>query len=156
LMETLGEALARLGFILRSGGAEGADSAFEKGAMRGMDGLFEPWPEIYLPWPNFNGRPDGPDHVSPSTEALNVAAQYHPAWDRLSPGGKLLHGRNTHQVLGSECDWPSEFLVCWTPRGKGGGGTGQALRLAAAFHVPAYDLAIPEIESLFRERMNEL
>ena len=144
LMELLGEKLAREGWTLRSGGATGADSAFEKGAMRGMDAeLLEPWPEIFLPWPNFNGRPDGPDWPAPSPEAYEIAARFHPAWDRMSRGGQSLHARNVHQVLGWRVDKPvlSKFVVCWTPRARGGGGTGQAIRVAKHYRVPVIDLA---------------
>ncbi len=39
--------LSRKGVVLRSGGADGADSSFEKGASTGLK-------EIYLPWKYFN------------------------------------------------------------------------------------------------------
>jgi len=39
--------LELLGYTLRSGGANGADTAFEEGCCR---------KELYLPWPGFNGR----------------------------------------------------------------------------------------------------
>ncbi|MDE2100523.1 MAG: hypothetical protein KGL39_24985 [Patescibacteria group bacterium] len=148
LMESIGYLLARDGWTLRSGGAEGADSAFERGAMRGMDGeLLEPWPEIFLPWSGFNNRPLGPDFVEPQAEAFQVAAKYHPAWDRLSQGGRRLHARNVHQVLGSDLDKPikSGFVICWTKGGKGGGGTGQAIRIAEAHDVPIEDLGREEV-----------
>lgn len=38
------------GFILRSGGADGADTAFESGVVS------SDMKEIYLPWKGFNGR----------------------------------------------------------------------------------------------------
>lgn len=148
LMESLGLRLARDGWTLRSGGAPGADSAFERGAMRGMDQeLLEPWPEIYLPWPNFNGRPDGPDRVVAQQEAFEIASRHHPAWFRLSRGAKMLHARNVHQVLGPNVaePTPSKFVLCWTKGGKGGGGTGQAIRVAGVYGVPVYDLGVPEV-----------
>lgn len=144
-MEHVGEALAKLGWTLRSGGADGADSAFERGAFRGMDPvLLEPWPEIFLPWEGFNGRPVGPDFLNPQPEAFEIAADYHPAWLRLSRGAKALHARNVHQILGPDVTKPrlSTFVLCWTPGGKGGGGTGQAIRVAKGYGVPVVDLGM--------------
>lgn len=142
IMRNLGYVHAKLGWTLRSGGAEGADSAFEQGAFQGMElDVLEPWPEIFLPWEGFNGRPVGPDHLEPLPAAYEIAEQFHPAWDRLTQGGKRLHARNAHQILGPGLDNLSEFVVCWTPGGKGGGGTGQALRMARHYEIPIYDLA---------------
>ena len=141
-MEEIAFCLAKEGWTLRSGGAPGADTAFEKGAYRGMDvELFEPWPEIYLPWPDFNNHPMGPDFVTPAQWTFNIAAQFHPAWYRLKPAGKLFHARNVHQVLGpTENSTKSKFIICWTKDSKGGGGTGQAIRIAKAHNIPIYDL----------------
>ena len=49
-MAELAEELAGKGYTLRSGGAGGADKAFEKGC-DAVDGK----KEIYLPWEGFNG-----------------------------------------------------------------------------------------------------
>lgn len=138
------------GWTLRSGGAPGADSAFERGAMRAMDGdLLEPWPEVYLPWEGFEGRPVGPDHLSPYPGAAEVAERFHPAWRYLSRGAKLLHARNVHQILGQNVAEPrlSAFVLCWTKDAKGGGGTGQALRVAAGYGVPVFDVADPSVRA---------
>lgn len=141
-MRGLAHDLEDLGYTLRSGGAEGADSAFESGTTRANR-------RIYLPWQGFNGKTGIViGHVPTYTE---IARQHHPAWNKLSPGGKALHTRNVAQVLGF---WPesqkSEFVVCWTPGGLGGGGTGQAIRIANAYSVPVYDIGNEErLEALF-------
>lgn len=131
-MTRLAMQLRDLGYVLRSGGANGADSAFERGA--GTDKL------IYLPWVKFNGH-DSPYHEV-TAQAMAIAATHHPAWSRLNEYARRLHGRNTYQVLGLGLNVKSDFLVCWTPQGKGGGGTGQAIRLAQAYGIPVYDLAV--------------
>lgn len=123
--------LSTAGYTLRSGGAVGADSAFEAGAYL---------KEIYLPWPRFNDNESPLHRVSP--EALAIAARLHPTWLRLNKHAQLLHGRNTCQVLGGDCKTKADFVICWTKGGKGQGGTGQAIRLAQAFGIPVYDLAI--------------
>ena len=123
--------LSTAGYTLRSGGAVGADSAFEAGAYL---------KEIYLPWPRFNDN-ESPLHTV-RTDALTIAARLHPAWSRLGPYAQALHGRNTYQVLGEDCKTKSDFVICWTKGGKGQGGTGQAIRVARSYGVPVYDLAV--------------
>jgi hypothetical protein len=75
-----------------------------------------------------------------------LASQFHPAWDRLSYGARMLHARNVHQVLGANILAPvfSSFVVCWTRDGLGGGGTGQAIRIAERYNVPVFDLGLPK------------
>lgn len=126
------------GYTLRTGHAPGADQAFELGA-----GTMA---EIYLPWPRFEA--DTPlcigakVYYKPKPSAFNIAGSFHPAWHRVTHGGRLLHARNAHQILGWDLKTPVEFVVCWTPSGKGGGGTNQAIRIAKHYDIPVYDLAI--------------
>lgn len=128
----IAKVLHKYGFILRSGYAEGADIAFEKGAYIRK--------EIYLPWHGFNGAPDyHPYYVVNSRKAMEIAAQHHPAWNRCSPAARKLHARNSHQILGLNLNNPSLFVLCWTPEGSGRGGTGQALRIAKNYNIPIFD-----------------
>jgi len=123
-MTRLAQVFQSEGYILRSGAAEGADTAFELGAGDAK--------HIYLPWPRFNGHSST---LLPTPEAYALAAKHHPAWDRCSPGARSLHARNCHQVLGLDLATPVEFVCCWTKDGRASGGTGQAIRLAYAFDV---------------------
>jgi len=129
-MTKIARKLALRGYTLRSGAAPGADSAFEAGAGDAK--------EIYLPWPRFNGNTSRLCY--PSAAALEMAAKFHPAWDRCSQGAQKLHARNCHQILGDDLMTPVRFVVCWTRAGAGGGGTGQALRIAKAEEIPIFDL----------------
>lgn len=131
LMAELAADLALRGWILRSGGANGADTAFESGAPPGQK-------EIYLPWPMFKNNPS-PLCIPPEI-AFEIAERYHPAWHRLDDKGKPLMARNTQQVLGENCDDPANLLICYTVDGLARGGTSQALRLAAAYRVPVINL----------------
>lgn len=135
--------LADAGWILRSGGAEGADAAFE-------GGLASHHPrEIFLPWPGFNAHRSR--FCAPTREALELAAQFHPAWDRLTQGARRLHARNMHQILGADLQSPVAFVLCWTKEGKGAGGTGQALRLAQSRQIPVFDFGKgPQVRDEFR------
>lgn len=131
IMYCIANALANDNWILRSGGAEGADSAFEAGAAK---------KRIYLPWNNFNGKTvDGVNYIVPPY-AESWVMDYHPDAEYLSPAAKKLMSRNTYQMLGDDLQSPSAFIVCWTQGGKLKGGTAQALRIAADYKIPRYNL----------------
>jgi hypothetical protein len=126
--------LAERGYILRSGGAEGADAAFENGAGKAK--------EIFLPWRGFNQNDS--QLYEPSQRATELAESYHPAWLSLSEAVRKLMARNTHQILGQDCNTPVDFVVCYTKAGAGKGGTGQALRIAEDHQIPVIDLGFFE------------
>ena len=125
--------LAKEGYILRSGGAEGADTAFEDGC--DCEGGAK---EIYLPWRAFNGNRSL--LYTPSTDTYEISAKFHPTWQRLSQPVRKLMARNAHQVLGADCKSPVRGIICWTSDGEASGGTGQAIRIAAHYHIPVYNL----------------
>ena len=127
--------LAKNGWTLRSGHADGADMAFELGAKAGKGNM-----EIYIPWRGFNGASDQCIWTKPTEEDEQIAAKFHPAWDKLSSAAKLLMVRNTYQLFGNDYQTRSEFVICWTPNGNGQGGTGQAIRMANHYGIPVFDL----------------
>lgn len=127
----IGTAFEELGFILRSGGALGADTAFESGLN------LEESKEIYLPWELFNQHPS--DRWPATPEAHEIARHFHPAWERCNHVARAFHARNSHQVLGQNCNDPVNFVICWTFDGNGGGGTGQAIRIANHWNIPVID-----------------
>lgn len=139
---------SKKGFTLRSGGAEGADKAFEIGCDRTSGKK-----EIYLPWRGFE-HSDSKLIVS-NDKAYEIAQSFHPNWDRLTDGAKKLQARNSHQVLGFDLDTPSNFIICWTKNGKGQGGTGQALRIAEHYKIPILDAgkytSVDEIKTGLKE-----
>ena len=126
-MRRIAKSLRDQGFILRSGGADGADRAFEAGA--------GPAKEIYVPWDGFNDSRDGA--VPPDMQgAMELAARHHPGWRNCSPAARAIHARNVCIVLGGDLATPSAFLLCWTADCRASGGTGQAVRVARAYGVP--------------------
>jgi hypothetical protein len=145
-MRELAAKLAGGGWVLRSGAAPGADSAFEAGAPENLR-------EIYLPWDGFQ-RSSSPlviRSLPVFEQAMAIASEHHPAWSRLSRPSRLLMARNACQVLGTHLNEPSRFLVCWAPqpvldtqgRVKNAlGGSGLAIRLAYAHGVPVFHLGI--------------
>lgn len=137
VMTSLAIFLSFRGWVLRSGGAEGADASFEAG---GND------KEIYLPWPKFNGNQSRLCRVT--EEAIQKSLTFHPTPHKLSDAVRKIMGRNLYQIVGWDLASPSKFVVCWTPfptedawdSSLGVGGTGQALRIAHHYNVPIYNL----------------
>lgn len=138
-MKSLAQTLARNKFFLRTGGADGADTAFEEGAK--LEGNQY---QLFLPSAGFNGR----DGFSNITEAsMKMAARYHPAWSRCPSFVRMLHARNAYQVLDVHLNKPSAFLVCWTQdgatthaeRSMDTGGTGTAISIASEYGVPVFN-----------------
>lgn len=138
LMTSLAVKLASADWVLRTGGAKGADRAFLDGASSGCT-------EVYLPWPEYEGNFDF-RLARPSQLAYEIAARHHPAWATCSRAVRALHARNCHQVLGEALNDPASFIVCYTPDGsltgdsRKAGGTGQALRVAKTAGVPVFNL----------------
>jgi hypothetical protein len=142
-MEKIAILYKGLGCILRSGGAKGADSAFEKGA----GGL----KEIY--------KADINKVVSPELykKARKIAKAHHGAWHKCSEYAKALHSRNVFQVLGADLVTPSMCLICWTPDGCKSlsertietGGTGTAISVASYHSIPIFNLCVESDRGYF-------
>jgi hypothetical protein len=136
--------LAYHDLVLRSGAAGGADAAFEAGCPPHQK-------EIFLPWNGFNGRRFQDEktlYYGVCDRAKEIASQFHPAWDKLTPAIRCLMARNTYQVLGPALDDPVLFVLCWTPEGKSGGGTGQAIRIAKGLDIPVFDFGAMSLEEI--------
>lgn len=112
----------KAGYILCSGGAQGADTAFADGA-----GLME----IYRP-----------ENATP--EAIAIAKEHHPNWGACNTYTRRLHGRNAQILLGKKLDQPVKFVICWTPGGRVTGGTGLGLRIAETYNIPVINLGSDE------------
>ena len=138
--------LSKNNYILRSGSADGADSAFALN-------IDDDKKQIFLPWKGFNNNWD---YKYPITEkSLKIAEEFHPAWEKCSNGAKKLHARNCFQVLGYDLNSPSEFIICWTKGGKLVGGTAQALRISIKHNIKIYNLAIEKDKKYWEKKINE-
>lgn len=151
IMRWIANQLYKKGYTLRSGGAPGADQAFEQGLALADSNrsAIQSKAEIYLPWANFeldNRTWISPRLSEPTEEAREFSKAFHPYWAGLSQGARKLMARNAHQVLGPDISKPvfSDFIICWTPGGKGQGGTGQALRIANEYNIAVWDMANDE------------
>ena len=153
MMTFIAKCLAEHSYTLRSGAADGADSAFEAGAIK---------KEIYLPWKGFNKHSS--HYYVLNEKALQIASQNHPVWSKLTPAAQKLHGRNVYQVLGYDLDLPSDFVICWTKDGCESyirrtyltGGTGTALSIASKNNIPIFNLSNADcyerLQNFLRER----
>ncbi len=145
LFAKIAKGLAAKNFVLRSGGADGADSFFEAGCKE-VGGQME----IYLPWRGFNKNTSKLFTQRPEDFAL--AAVHHPGWPNLKEPVRKLMARNVRQVGNKECgDTLVSFVLCWTPEGKGSGGTGQALRIAKSLNIRIFDFGKNETLEEFRK-----
>jgi hypothetical protein len=143
-MENIGMRMALLGWTLRSGKAkppligrkpdtDSADLAFERGCnMVGGKAVIR----VATLW----------------QPALDHAATFHPNWSACSEHARALHARNSQIMLGdSDTDFndPVAVVVCWTEGGAVKGGTGQALRIAAAKNIPVFNLAVTPADAFW-------
>lgn len=140
-MKEVARILAHEGWILRSGGADGADLAFEDGCDNANGQK-----EIFLPWKGFNKNKSS--FVDPTREMFDMAREIHAKWEILSMGSKKLHARNCAQVLGYDLNTPSSVIICWTVDGKTKGGTATAIKIADKNGIPVINLGKNEFKNI--------
>lgn len=172
LMTQIGREVEAMGGMLRSGGAGGADLAFEAG-WRNASAC-----EIYHPWAGFKPQIGGKDVDvariirrkrpqqgvgSPIVltgdmleRAREIAKASHPAWNECSRGAQALHTRNVPQILGASLNRPSDLVICWTPDGRASGGTGQAMRLAQRKKIQIVNLKRREDRAAIEEALERI
>lgn len=148
--------LAKKGFVLRSGAATGADTAFEVG----HDSVDNNGKEIYVydsrkcPQPGYI-LVDGSEDI-----AMTLSIKFHPRGSKLSHDNRITHARNCCQVLGRNCqEEESKMVICWTPDGVtrgidttiNTGGSGQVIRVASSFNIPIFNIRnLSDLDSLIK------
>ena len=153
IAQTLGDA----GTALSTGGADGADKAFETGALRTDAPI-----TVHTPWPGYNGYRPGRDpetdidivHPKPAATIegrgyAELAREHHPYWKRCGRGARALFVRNVSILAGALDDdggiLPVRAVIAWTPNGlpvgREAGGTGHTLRTAASLDIPCVNLS---------------
>lgn len=162
LFKEIGKDLGNVGYTLRSGGADGADKAFELGADNS-----DTKPEIYLPWSGFNHSTSkyNPTEYPYSEEEMLFTSRIHPKWSNCTPSTRKLHYRNTRVIIGcpqihGERLQMSRFVICWTERGITKGGTAQAIRLAQYLKIPIFNFGMcknaKETDALMGQIINKI
>lgn len=159
-MYKIAKELESLGYVGQSGGAIGADKAFE--------GANQPWEKEdgtvagtkeftrsksnVTKWAKYS---DGKNIASKfvvfkssdsNDKVRNIAKEIHPKKQKLSEKDGLdLHARNTFQVFGKNLDTPVDFVLFYAQEQKDSirpkGGTGQAVEMARLKGIPTINMA---------------
>ena len=157
-MREIAERLGERGWRLRTGGADGADSAFAAAAPPDRR-------EVIVPWRGYNGLDARAGDtragdtraghgsacrvLTPAEiEAMRPHAElHHYAWERCTAKVRDLHARNVAVLLGTDLKQPAHAVVCWTKDGRDIGGTGLAIRLAQHRGIPVLNLAEMDVRA---------
>ena len=142
LMTEIALYISEYDWTLRSGGADGADTAFEMGSTN---------KEIYLPWQAFNNRRSdlflfgknvnsgvAQSYAEKVWETRYNEGQVKVPWDSLKEITKKFMIRNIFQLFGQQMNDISKLIFCWTQDGLASGGTGMAIRTAELFNEAQY------------------
>lgn len=148
LMTEIAAILERKNYILRSGGAIGADTAFEKGVVKNKEIFYTD--DYAVNGERFTYERSDLDFAD------KILKTYHPAYQvkngKKGPGIKnikavKLLSRNTFQVFGvGTKTLNSDFVICYTSDGAetvttfDTGGTGQAIRISYDYDIKVYNL----------------
>lgn len=157
LMQLIAFKLAEQGWVLRSGAAEGADTAFYRGVVEYVSktphAKIERHADIYIPWNTF-GKFDLAQHPEVKVlkdydynRANEIAATVVDHWENCNIAAKSLHSRNVFQILGTQFNQPVKMCICWsepTVDGDIKGGTRTAWALAKRHNAKCINLAIRE------------
>jgi hypothetical protein len=140
LMIRMGHGFGQHSWLLRSGGADGADSAFEQGCDKANGPK-----EIYIPWTGYNKNQS--QLTKPTQAALEIAERFHEGWRMCRSPVRLLFGRNCHIILGQELNNPVSCIICYTPKGRGikptsKGGTSHSIRVGLHYNIPIFDIGL--------------
>lgn len=130
LLREIGMILGRSQWILRSGGAEGSDSAFEEGC-----DIVKGKKEVYLPWRGFRGKQGIIYRETP--EMVEIIHQNHPNPGSLTRSARKLIGRDYLEIMGGY-EEKSDVVIYWTD--KESGGTIYTVNLARKLGIPVYNV----------------
>jgi hypothetical protein len=131
--------------LLRSGGADGADMAFEEGC-----DMSNGKKEIFLPWKGFNNNKS--EYVIDFFEhiwAYDLAYNRFPWIQEQKKSVQNLIARNMQQVLGENGDDPVDMVICWTDADKGG--TNYAMTIARDNKIPVHNMYEVDIEEVLKD-----
>ncbi len=161
ICEKLGAWVVQCGHTLHTGNASGADQAFARGANQIRPDLVH----LHLPWPMFEGTAIHAENVVHNLNDMpehqlnmykSVAYQHHPAWGRLSQGVHKLMLRNSSIMIPTVVpEGPGfkgvlvDMCLALPSNKRGGGGTGQGMRIAQNTTIRLVDLRGYEQPQLF-------
>lgn len=150
----IGREMARQDNTLISGGAEGADISFQRGACSWDTNLCEIW----LPYNTFNKKDHitGCLHLVPDNEEWGVAERYLvdnniiPWWGKMKHTSKIFHIRNYYQIFG--LDHKSELVIyCADEKNRNvSGGTRTAVEIARFEGIPTCNIRYDNLSDYYK------
>lgn len=129
----IAEFFAKKGWVLRTGGAIGCDSA----GLAGFRKVAGSKIELYLPWQGYEDHYGG---ILWSQENWNEAAKLHLHWDTMKLNSKIFHSRNVAIALGVDNEQPADVVVCWTLNGEAVGGSAMVISVAKQRKIKLFNL----------------
>lgn len=149
-IKRLANELESFGFTLRTGGTAGTEEAFEV-SVKDM--------ELHLPFNNYNNKQSSFAFIN--KKAYVIAKLFHPTYDTLPDKVTLFLAKNARLLLGKDLKSPALFLLCWSEDGCESsaaktmktGNVGHAIAIAAALHLPIFNLAKPDAERRLKEHL---
>ncbi len=153
LMTKAAEYLDGLGYTLRSGAADGADTAFEKGAtkkeiFKGFDPAGETEVKIaHEIHPDLKGAMNASKNKKIKAKLAEGATQQEAekSGERSAWAVQNLMARNTNQVFGKNLDSSVDFVLFYAKETdnplRPKGGTGQAVEMARRKGIPTINMA---------------
>lgn len=130
------------GFLLRSGGAMGSDTAFQNGSEHHIiyktdETIIHNGTDITIEQSICNNK-----------ELRRIAKEHYPFWDNSPPGTRDLMTRNVAILLGPNVDSKARMVVCYC-RDEDSGGTAMGIRVAKEYGIPVYNLFNENIRQIF-------
>lgn len=148
IMTELAGELEKAGYVLRSGGARGADTFFERGVIDPRN------KQVFIHDEPARGKRHDPRSGIYNAKlyanyptAVKIASEVHGHWQRCSQVAREMHARNVYQVLGQDLAdgrW-SSCVICWAVpdiHGVPEGGTRTAWLVAERYGIKRYNLAV--------------
>lgn len=158
MMTNISSQLEKSGWLLSSGGAQGADQAFEDGVssieanriILATNGNHGKWAsQGYIVFTDLS--PDVQQYCK------DIVFKIHPAPDKLKPFPLLLHSRNVIQIMGEDLNTWVKFVLYYAQEDKYGvpkGGTRTAVLLAKSLGIPAFNMLHDEVIQRLKRRYN--
>lgn len=148
-MQAIAYIICKQGHTLRSGKADGADLAFQRGLELAYFETKQGSGEIYLPFENWHRQYCSLWDIyvrSPNSiqKSLTIVSKVHGNWKKVRPEYRAYHIRNAFQVMGPRVseDEVSSFVLFWAPEVDDivSGGTATAVHLARSLNIPTFNM----------------
>jgi len=163
LLTAIGASLVTAGWIVHSGGAQGADQAFARGAAHALGTTVHPAGGlvIHLPWASYErAAADAAVRQSGGRALIDTQPFTPDEWrtaaraprrpDRFNPYDVPLLADTLRILCPQDLADPVHLVIAYPSNGRDpGGDTDQAFRLAESFGIPLHDLRDPALRAQY-------